>query len=96
MSFPAQCKFNACGILLHKLILLSTVLTTFIYIGRENDTSSFNQLIEPKTLLNDALLSYYDEMIATHPEIDRTYIDIQLKYYWKRMFSYIEDCQDLY
>ncbi|CAG2224221.1 unnamed protein product [Mytilus edulis] len=49
------------------------------------------QLVVPKSLRNDVLLSYHDAIIAAHPGIDRTYNNIRMKYYWKRMYSDIED-----
>ena len=48
------------------------------------------QLVVPKSLQDDVLRSYHDAIIAAHPGLDRTYNNIRMKYFWKRMYSDIE------
>jgi hypothetical protein len=48
------------------------------------------QLVVPKSLKHDILLSYHDSLLAGHQGFDRTFHLICLKYFWLRMYNEIK------
>ena len=48
------------------------------------------QLVVPKSLNHDILLSYHDSLLACHQGFDRTFHLIHLKYFWLRMYNEIK------
>jgi transposase InsO family protein len=65
-----------------------------LYSPRGKGTQSerlVKQLVVPQALKNDILLSYHDSLLGGHQGIERTYHTIRLKYYWRRMYTEIEE-----
>ena len=48
------------------------------------------QLVVPKSLRQDILLTYHDSLQGCHQGSERTFHTIRLKYYWPSMFSEID------
>ena len=60
----------------------------------------YRQLCVPRPLYHDILKAYHDNLLASHPGVERCYGALRLKYFWPGMYQFVKmwvtsctDCQ---